>query len=179
MKSVLFISASPHKRGKSLRIIQEIIDNPGFQADNIQILIPHQYLIKPCTGCEYCRIHKRCVINDDEFPRLHTMFKDFTHIITVSPIYFYHLPGPFKVIIDRFQPYYHINNTNPNTYKGMAVLYGASKGKKLFDGSRLTLKYFLETVNTNLESCFNMTGISEWNDLLPNLPDLFKTVNEF
>ncbi len=178
MKSLLFISASPHRRGKSLRLIHNIISHSDFQADDVNILLPHQYSIQPCTGCEYCRIHHKCKIDNDDFHKIAGYFTSFTAVVIISPIYFYHLPGTFKVMIDRFQPYFYQNNHQPNMFRGMAVLYGASRGKKLFDGAQLTLKYFLETINTDLSFCYNMREISEWSDFTPHLKTIYKKIGD-
>lgn len=177
MKTMLFISASPHKNGKSLQIIQSMLTEKTFNSDAVRILIPHKYFIKPCRGCEYCRIHKKCIIKDDEFSEVISCFDAVTHIVIVAPIYFYHLPGSFKIMIDRFQPYFYLHHHHDNVNKGTAVLYGASQGKKLFQGAELTLKYFLDTVNTELVSSYTMRNISNWDNVKPHLKSISREVD--
>jgi multimeric flavodoxin WrbA len=68
-------------------------------------------------------------------------------IVICTPVYTNTVPGGLKLLIDRCQALWarrYVLKQNPpdSARKGVFIGVGATKGKQLFDGSILTMKYF-------------------------------------
>jgi multimeric flavodoxin WrbA len=70
-----------------------------------------------------------------------------------SPIFFYSVTAIAKAFIDRSQALWarkYLLHQNPLTEKaryGYFLSLGATKGKQLFEGARLTIKYFFDAID--------------------------------
>jgi multimeric flavodoxin WrbA len=75
-----------------------------------------------------------------------------------SPVFFYTVSSHTKILMDRFQSLwvkkYWVDKTpleqQTSTRKGLFISVGATKGKKLFDGMLLTVKYFFDVLDMEL-----------------------------
>ena len=75
-----------------------------------------------------------------------------------SPVFFYTVSAHVKALMDRCQSLwvkkYWIDKTAFGMWepsrKGLVVSVGATRGKKLFDGMLLTMKYFFDTLDMEL-----------------------------
>jgi protein-tyrosine-phosphatase len=73
-------------------------------------------------------------------------------IVVATPIFFYNVPAQLKALIDRCQTlwsrkYIHkISDPGHQWRKGFVLSVGATKGKNLFEGLTLTMKYFFDAV---------------------------------
>ena len=105
--------------------------------------------ISGCRECLACSRTGRCVIEDDMaeiYPRLLSAGK----IAIASPIFFYGLPSQLKALIDRCQAVWESRRLSPPPPAGreaFTILAAATRGRKLFDGALLTLRYFLEALS--------------------------------
>lgn len=85
----------------------------------------------------------------------------------VSPVYFYHLPAAFKALIDRTQPFWHLRAAGIDPFLGRerrchVILIGArEKGKRLFEGSLLTLRYALAGLHVRLAEPLLLHGLDK------------------
>lgn len=102
---VLAISGSPRKRGNSTTLMKEFLRGAEESGADIQLYSMDQLNIKPCKGCLKCSIHRECVIKDDDWPELAAGLMEAQTILFASPVYFHHLPGPMKTILDRFRSF--------------------------------------------------------------------------
>jgi multimeric flavodoxin WrbA len=92
-------------------------------------------------------------------------------ICLVAPIFFYHLPSPLKALLDRTQPFWLRRGTEsfpPRTCR-VILIAGRSRGKKLFEGSLLTLRYALKSLNIRLADPLLLRGLESPGDLLSSL----------
>lgn len=89
----------------------------------------------------------------------------------VSPVYFYHLPALLKALLDRAQSFWALREAGLDMFPGRprpcyVILAGArKKGAKLFDGSLLTLKYALHSLNIALVDPLLLYGLDAPGDL--------------
>jgi putative NADPH-quinone reductase len=54
---------------------------------------------------------KKCSIRDDDWGHLSEKILAADVLVFASPIYFHHLPGPMKTMIDRFRSFMHVQIT--------------------------------------------------------------------
>jgi len=162
----LWISGSPRDEGKSWKLIQSLTPFlPEFQHE---ILFPHQLNLHDCTGCEACSESGQCVYDStDDGQRIRNLIRGADRLIMVSPIYFYHLPSSLKRMIDRSQPAFHAkkNSRSTSSGRGVCILYGESEGVRLFEGSLLTFRYFLDAYRISPYGDFLLRGIRSYPDM--------------
>ena len=150
MKKSLILNFSPNRKGNSYYIAKEIYKNLRKHIF-LELVNINDFKIHKCNGCQsYCYKYGKCKIKDD-MEKLYQHFENDDILIFVTPVYFYHIPGYAKIMIDRCQPYwvrkYIFGKFSVKEKLGSLVCIGATKGKKLFSGINLTMKYFFDIFN--------------------------------
>jgi len=162
---VLCINCSGRENSNSKAFLIEAMK--GLNNLNIQtnLIFLRDYTIHPCEACDECFGTGICKLNDD-FALLYDMIMESDHLIFASPIYFYSLPGHFKVFIDRFQSVWN----EQNSYKeeqfvrfSALILTAGKKGDRSFENALITMKYFLKTI----QSCIYTPLLNKDCDLHP------------
>ncbi|MCX7956725.1 MAG: flavodoxin family protein [Endomicrobia bacterium] len=160
MKGII-LNFSPNSTTGSSAYISKIIYRLLKNHIKINIQNVNDYNIKSCGSCsKYCYTNGECVEKDD-MTFFYKHFKEDDFIIIVTPTYFYHIPGYAKILIDRCQPYwvqkYILKKSDLSESKnGFLISIGATKGKKLFSGINLTIRYFFDIFNFNFNERLNL-----------------------
>ena len=105
---------------------------------------------------------------------LHIKLQEASYIILGSPIFFYTVTAQSKAMIDRCQASwakkYLLKQRQSDKMKekrgGWFVSVGATKGKKLFEGAILTMKYFFDTMDVPYRDNLLVNGMDEKGDVL-------------
>jgi len=179
MKKAIIYAGSHRKGGNSDRaadLLAQGVREAGGEAD---IIFIREHRIIPCQACGFCDksvdLHgnKRCVLGEKD--EAWTLFKPlFTArtVLIASPIYFYHLPSMFKTWIDRSQQFWTAKATGEQWVADLqkrtahaVFVAGRPKGEKLFEGARITLKYFLHNFNVTLADPLIFRGVDKHDDL--------------
>lgn len=127
-----------------------------------------EYQVWPCQGCQRCSRGGECPLAaSDACEQLFDLLCAARTVCFVAPIYFYHLPAPFKAFIDRSQRVYAqferdssdcMPQADPRP--AFALLHaGRSRGEHLFAGSILTLRFFLRSFGLVLEDVHTVRGM--------------------
>ena len=96
-----------------------------------------------------------------------TLLAEAPSLCLVAPIYFYHLPALLKALLDRTQPFWHLNDMGIDCFRAEerfchVILIGARpQGKRLFEGSLLTLKYALTALRIRLAEPLLLHGLDQ------------------
>lgn len=155
---VLVLGCSPRKDGNSDRAALEVARILEQQGTPAEPLFLRDKKILPCMGCRKCELSKnnRCVLAaKDDVQDILTGIQEADSVYFCSPIYYYHLPAVFKALIDRGQSFYEAwtqkGEPSGASKKACCILIaGRRKGELLFQGSIITLKYFLHPLGFNL-----------------------------
>ena len=107
--------------------------------------------MSPCLEIYGCKETGRCVIQDD-FQQIYDRILGCDALMLASPMFFYTVSAHTKILMDRCQSMwvkkYWIEKASfglrEPKRKGLFISVGATKGKKLFDGALLTVKYFFD-----------------------------------
>lgn len=131
--------------------------------------------IKPCTACGICSKDKSspCILEKKDFARdIFEYLFVAPFAFFASPIYFYHLPSRLKTLIDRSQWVWARKDKGdpeivnlPRRPAYVCLFAGREKGDKLFEGARLTMKYFLDSFNFELAEVLTFPGKEKIADL--------------
>jgi len=152
---------SPSLKGSSSFITSYIYEQLLSNKIRVEVINVCKFKILPCNDCSnYCFRYGRCKIKDDEMYKIYEILIKKEFFIFVTPVYFYHLPGYAKIMIDRCQPYwvrkYVLKIFDIDKKLGFLVCIGATKGKRLFSGINLTIKYFFDIFNIQFDKKNNL-----------------------
>ena len=130
--------------------------------------------VRPCSACGHCSGHPgTCSL--DEMPDRGTLLLrtlcETSLVCLVSPVYFYHLPGHTKGLLDRAQAFWSLppaQKPGQGKKTGLILLAARQRGKNLFAGSLLSLRYALESLGLCPVKPLLLRGLDEANALALN-----------
>jgi len=123
--------------------------------------------INPCIGCGNCETKGVCIFKDDFTQVFLPAIIEADIVVISSPIYFYAFPAALKALIDRIQVLWSrkyrlkMDEFKDRNRKGVLLAVGATRGKDLFDGLKLTAKYFFDAADIHYETELCYRGIDE------------------
>lgn len=127
--------------------------------------------IQPCKEYTTCEKTGFCPIEDDMDPDIYSMLRQADIVVTATPIFFYSAPAQLKALIDRSQTLwarkYRLKLTDPGRKwrQGFLLSLGATRGKNLFEGLHLTMKYFYDAVGANYAGSLTYRQIENPGDM--------------
>lgn len=153
---VLGLQGSPRAKGNTNFLLDGLLDHlrqKGAETEKINV---RRLRVEPCIGCGYCEEKGICVFADDDMTaRIYSMLRRADVVVLAGPVYFYNFPAHIKAVIDRTQAlwsrkYRHsLEDPGRPWRKGILLSVGATKGKNLFDGMKLTARYFFDAVGAD------------------------------
>ncbi|MBW2090131.1 MAG: NAD(P)H-dependent oxidoreductase, partial [Deltaproteobacteria bacterium] len=109
--------------------------------------------------------------DDDMTLEIYPLLREADVIVAASPIYFYNVTAQLKALIDRSQTLwsrkYRLNIEDPQEKmrRGFLLALGATKGKNLFEGVKLTAQYFFDAVSAKNEGSLTYWRIEHPGDM--------------
>ena len=161
---VLGIMGSPRIRGNTDLLLDEALKGAQSQHADVEKIIVDKLKITACREYYGCLKDGKCVIKDD-MDDIYQKILDADAIIAASPIFFYTVSAQIMLLISRCQVLwarrYVLKDLNIPLKKGAFISVGATKGQKLFDGPRLTMKYFFEAINAEYTEELLIRGVDK------------------
>jgi multimeric flavodoxin WrbA len=162
---VLGIMGSPRIKGNTDLLLDEALKGAQSQGAEMEKLIVDKLKIAPCREYYGCLRDGNCVIRDD-MDDIYPKLLEAEGIIVASPMFFYGLTSQVKALIDRCQALwarkYILKQDLPDSgRKGAFIAVGATRGKKLFDGSILTVRYFFQSINVKYVDELLVRGVDK------------------
>jgi multimeric flavodoxin WrbA len=165
---VLGIMGSPRIGGNTDLLLEEALKGASSRQADVRKIVADNLKISPCREYYACQRDGNCSIRDD-MDDVYPLLLSTDVIIVASPIFFYGLSAQIKGLIDRCQPLwqrrYVLKNLDIPTRKGAFIAVGATKGKNLFEGSRLTVKYFFKAMNVEYADELLIRGVDQKGDI--------------
>lgn len=161
----LGLQGSPRKKGNSdllLTMFMDALQRRGATAHTIQVT---RQQIEPCKELTVCEKKGFCPIDDDMGRQIYALLRRADIIIAAAPIFFYNVPAQLKALIDRCQTLWarkymlKLKDPGHGVRKGFLLGVGATRGKQLFDGMHLTVKYFFDAVAAEYTGSLTFRGI--------------------
>lgn len=157
MVHILAIYGSPRRNGNTALLLQEAVRGAREAGAQVEEVLLRDQKMSPCLEIYGCKKTGRCVIQDD-FQKIYDQLLSCHGIMLASPIFFYTVSAHTKILMDRCQSlwvkHYWIDNKpfgrRAFKRKGLFISVGATKGKKLFNGVGLTVKYFFDALDAEL-----------------------------
>ncbi|XPV76988.1 MAG: flavodoxin family protein [Desulfovibrio sp.] len=169
---IVIFSCSHRPKGNSFDAAKLILQGIETAGGTGEILELNKFFLSPCTACGTCTKKGFCPIEEDDIPYLFHRLLSAKAVAFTSPIYFYALPSMFKTWIDRGQLYWEqkiqkhpeiVERPPMNT--PVCFVAGQDKGEKLFEGARLSLKYFLANFNMKMNPLIALKSIDQRGDM--------------
>jgi len=157
---VLGIMGSPRRQSNTEILLDKALEGARESGAEVEKVLVSKLKISPCLEIYACRKDGNCAINDD-MQALYDKLLEADHIIFASPIFFYGITSQAKAVIDRCQALWvrryvlGMGKEDKRARRGVFISVGATRGKKLFDGVVLTVKYFFDAI-----------GVKYYRDLL-------------
>ena len=147
---VLGIMGSPRINGNTDLLLDEALKGAQSRGAETEKIVVDKLKISPCREYYGCLKDGKCVIRDD-MDGLYQKILDADAVIVASPIFFYTVSAQLLLLISRCQALwarkYVLKNLDIPVKQGAFIAVGATKGAKLFDGPKLTIKYFFQAIN--------------------------------
>lgn len=168
---VLGLQGSPRKKGNTNYLLSAFMDEAKKLGARTEVISVYQKEIIPCKEYTTCEKTGFCPIKDDMEHEIYPLLREADAIIVATPMFFYNTPAQLKALIDRTQALwarkYKLNITDPGRKwrRGFMLALGATKGKNLFEGVNLTMKYFFDAVGADFNGSLTYRRIEDPGDM--------------
>jgi len=170
------VIACSHRGGGNSDAAAELLARGVAEAGaSARVLALRDYSVLPCLACRSCAADtlSRCVLaGKDQAEELFAVLMHAPVVVFASPIYFYGLPSLCKTWVDRSQRFWEARRKGDAWVLALkersasaCFVAGQPAGQKLFDGARLTLKYFLVNFGFRLAEPLCLRGLDARGDL--------------
>jgi len=157
MSRIVAIYGSPRRRGNTATLLNEAVRGATEAGAEVERIFLRDLKIAPCLEIYKCMQDGECAIQDD-FQAVRDQILGAQGLMLASPIFFYSVSAHTKTFMDRFQSLwvkkYWIDKVPFGKWepkrKGLFLSAGATQGKKLFEGTLLTIKYFFDVLDMEL-----------------------------
>jgi len=155
---------SPRRQGNTEILLDKALAGAEEAGAEVEKVVVSQLKISPCREIYACLKDGNCAIKDD-MQWLYEKLLEADHIIFASPIFFYNVTSQAKAIVDRCQALWvrrHVLGMGKEDNRirmGVFISVGATRGKRLFDGAVLTVKYFFDAIGVKYSGDLLIRGI--------------------
>jgi multimeric flavodoxin WrbA len=170
---IIAIYGSPRRKGNTAALLRKAVDGARDSGAEVEEIVLRDLKMSPCLEIYGCKNAGECRLKDD-FQTARDQILASHGLMLASPVFFYTVSAHTKILMDRFQSLwvkkYWIEKERkgqPVTRrKGLFIAVGATKGKKLFDGILLSLKYFFDVIDMKLWRALLYRGLDFEGDVL-------------
>jgi multimeric flavodoxin WrbA len=183
---VLGIMGSPRRKSNTEILLDKALEGAREAGAEVEKVLVSKLKISPCLEIYACLKDGNCAIKDD-MQSLYKKLLEADHTIFASPIFFYGITSQAKAVIDRCQALWirryvlDMGGEDERERRGVFISVGATRGKKLFDGAVLTVKYFFDAVGVKYSGDLLVRGIDNKGQIEENpaaLEDAFRLGQE-
>ena len=161
---VLGIMGSPRIKGNTDLLLDEALRGARENQADVEKIIVDKLKITACREYYGCLNDGKCVIHDD-MDDIYQKILDADVVIAASPIFFYTVSAQIMLLISRCQAFWarkHVlHDLNIPEKKGVFIGVGATKGQRLYDGPKLTIKYFFQAINADYTEELLVRGVDK------------------
>jgi multimeric flavodoxin WrbA len=171
-QNILAVYGSPRRHGNTATLLDAAVEGARDAGARVETIVLRDLKISPCLEIYGCKKNGECAIRDD-FQGIRDKFLSAQGVMLASPIFFYAVSSHTKALMERFQSLWvkkhWVDNvplgTPTYTRKGLFITVGATRGKKVFDGAILSVKYFFDVLDISLLKTLSYRGIDFEGDI--------------
>jgi multimeric flavodoxin WrbA/protein-tyrosine-phosphatase len=168
---VLGLQGSPRKKGNTQFLLSTLLDEAKRLGARTQTIEVASRNIAPCKEIVVCEKKGFCPIDDDMKHGIYALLREADVILLASPVFFYNVTAQLKALIDRCQTFwarkYRLKLADPaqKFRRGFLLATGATRGRNLFEGMKLTAQYFFDAVGAEFAGSLTYHGIEGPKDM--------------
>jgi len=170
---IVAIYGSPRRKGNTATLLKKAVEGARDSGADVEEIVLRDLKLSPCFEIYGCKDAGECRIKDD-FQKARDHILAAQGLMLASPVFFYTVSAHMKILMDRFQSLwvkkYWVDKVSAGqanqSRKGLVIAVGATKGKKLFDGMLLTIRYFFDVIDTELWKALLYRGLDFEGDVL-------------
>lgn len=170
---IVAVYGSPRRKGNTATLLQKAVRGANDAGARVEEIVLRDLKMSPCLEIYGCNQAGECRLHDD-FQKARDLILASQGLMLASPVFFYTFSAHTKILMDRFQSLWvkkhWVEKTAgkhaPASRKGLFISAGATRGKKLFDGMLLSLKYFFEVIDMELWKALLYRGLDFEGDVL-------------
>jgi multimeric flavodoxin WrbA len=186
---IVAVYGSPRRKGNTAILLNKAVDGARDGGALVDEIVLRDLKMSPCLEIYGCNKAGECMLKDD-FQKARDLILASQGLILATPVFFYTVSAHTKILMDRFQSLWvkkywvEQNRRDELTFsrKGLFIAAGATKGKKLFDGILLSLRYFFEVIDMELWKALLYRGLDFEGDVLKHpqyLDEAYQAGKEF
>jgi multimeric flavodoxin WrbA len=161
---VMGVMGSPRIAGNTDLLLDEALKGAQIKGAEVEKIVVDRLKISPCKEIYTCLKDGHCFIKDDMtaiYPRIVAT----DAIIVASPVYFYTVSAQMMAFISRCQALWSrkfvLKNLDIPVKRGAFICVGATKGIRLFEGPKLTIRYFFQAINAEYKEELLIRGVDK------------------
>ena len=184
MIKIAAVFGSPRRKGNTSTLLNHAIAGARDAGAHVTEIVLRDLKMSPCLEIYGCKEAGRCVIKDD-YGDIEELFQGIDGLMLASPIFFYTVSAHTKILMDRcnslwVKKYWIEKKPFGQTQyprKGVFITVGSTKGKRLFEGALLSVKYFMDALDMELWRSLIFRGIESEGQILEH-PDSLQEARE-
>jgi multimeric flavodoxin WrbA len=170
---IVAVYGSPRRQGNTATLLKKAVEGANDAGARVEEIVLRDLKMSHCLEIYGCNKAGECRLKDD-FQKARDQILDCRGLMLASPVFFYTVSAHTKILMDRFQSLwvkkYRVEKTGQNQQKilrkGLFIAAGATRGKKLFDGMLLSLRYFFDVIDMELWKALLYRGLDFEGDVL-------------
>ncbi len=170
--TIVAIYGSPRRKGNTAALLKKTVEGARDSGAEVEEIVLRDLKISPCLEIYGCNQSGDCAIKDD-FQKVRDKILNSQGLMLASPVFFYAVSSHTKILMDRFQSLWVKKNwveKTPKNHqgiqrKGLFISVGATRGKKLFDGMLLSVRYFFDVLDMELWKALLYRALDYQNDV--------------
>lgn len=176
-QQIVAIYGSPRRQGNTATLLKQAVAGARDAGAQVEEIVLRDLKLSACLEIYSCRQTGECRINDD-FQRVRHLVLSSAGLMLASPIFYYTVSAHTKVLMDRFHSLWVKKHwvdlgrgpAPPARRKGLFISAGATRGKRLFEGTLLSMRYFFDTLDMDLWRSLLYRGLEHESEALEH-PD--------
>jgi multimeric flavodoxin WrbA len=169
---VLGIYGSPRRGGNTSQLLDKALQGAESAGAETRKIYVRALKMSGCIECGGCDKTGKCVVEDD-MQEIYPLLEAADVIFVASPIFFYGVTAQLKAVIDRSQALWSkrmLTKTGEQRKhhdggKGFFISAAATRGKKIFEGAELEVKYFFDALDMSYEEGLLVRGLEKRKDV--------------
>ncbi len=163
---IVALYGSPRRRGNTATLLKQAVAGARDAGAQVEEIVLRDLKLSACLEIYSCKQDGECRIRDD-FQGVRDQVLACDGLMLASPIFYYAVSAHTKILMDRFHSLWvkkrwvdRGQHPAPAVRrKGLFISAGATRGKRLFDGTLLSVRYFFDTLDTDLWQALLYRGL--------------------
>jgi multimeric flavodoxin WrbA len=163
---IVALYGSPRRRGNTASLLKRAVEGARDAGAQVEEIVLRDLKLSACLEIYSCKQDGECRIKDD-FQQVRDQVLSSAGLMLASPIFYYAVSAHTKILMDRFHSLWvkkHWIDAGRDPApairrQGIFISAGATRGRRLFEGALLSVRYFFDTLDTDLWKALLYRGL--------------------